>query len=278
MKIMLHALAACLLLAGCIKDPHTPPGPKPEWLLKKMTIVDVYYEPNSGDIYSKYTREFSYRNNRPWRCIYSSNFLNEGDTNNLAVHDIDSFFYDNRGRVNQVTHYSMVTMQTERIEKHFYSGNNQLPAKIEFYHKSSPAVSRTVRYSYTDTSVTCIKPYYKGGFDTTVFVFDTRGNYAKQYYSTLPPTVELSGYDNAPNPALFLNVENAMVFRTDFSSDYITRFSKNNWTEMHSIYWDDPRRITLNELGMPIQIDLIHDFGVHQQYRYVTRYEYRHAD
>ena len=279
MKIMLHALAACLLLAGCIKDPHTPPGPKPEWLLKKMTIVDVYFDPNLGDIYSKYIREFSYRNNKPWRCIYSSSSFNEGDTNTLTVHSIDSFFYDNRGRVNQVTHYSLITKQTERIEKHFYSGNDQLPSKIEFYNKNSPTASLTARYSYTDTSVTCIKPFYKGGFDTTTFIFDTKGNYVKLPYPTRPPAMQLNTYDNALNPALFLHVENAMVFQPDYASDYLTRFSKNNWTQIRSTTkWYGPRIITLNELGMPIQIDLIHDFGVHQQYRYVTRYEYRHAD
>jgi hypothetical protein len=275
---MLPLLAGCLLLSGCIKDPHTPPGPQPEWLLKKITAVDVFYEPNSGDLYAKYVREFSYRNNKPWRCIYSSSSFYEGDTSNLVVNSIDSFFYDNRGRVNQVTHYSLITKQTERIEKHYYSGNNQLPAKIEFYHKSSPTASLTARYSYTDTSVTCIKPYYKGGFDTTTFIFDIKGNYVMRYYSTLPPTTELSKYDNAPNPALFLNVENAMVLSPDFSSDYLTRTSKNNWTNIRSSQWDNPRRFILNELGMVIQTDLVHNFGVHQQYRYVTRYEYRHAD
>lgn len=277
MKVMLHVLTGCLLLAGCIKNPPDPPGPKPEWLLKKITVTDVYYEPNSGEIYSKFTREFSYRNNKPWRCITSSNIV-EGDTSNMEVHDIDSFFYDNRARVNKVTHYSMVTKQTERIEKHYYSGNNQLPAKIEFSNKSNPSQIFTAVYSYTDTSVTCIKPFYKGGYDTTTFIFDTRGNYVRKYYSTLPPVMDLNAYNNTPNPLLFLNVENAMVFDLEFSSDWLTRLSKNNWTYILHSQWDSPRRFILNEQGLVIQTDLPHNFGVHQQYRYITRYEYRHAD
>lgn len=76
MKIMLQvlsclAIAGCLLFAGCIKDPTSPNNPKPKWLLEKISITDGYQDDNGVPIYSKTVREFSYRNNKPWRCITS---------------------------------------------------------------------------------------------------------------------------------------------------------------------------------------------------------------
>lgn len=279
MKIMLHVIAGCFLLAGCIKHPPTPPGPQPEWLLERIIATDAYQIDFDPTVYSKFVSEYSYRNNKPWRCIHSTNYLNGLDTLNLSVTYIDSLFYDNQGRVTQVINYSMITQQRSFVEKYFYNGNDQLPATTERYNDTNPAIIYTSRYSYTDTSVTVIKPYFKGGFDTTTFAFDLRGNYVMRYYSTNPGFMDFWAYDNAPNPGRFLNVENALPFHLNFDARAdLPRFSKNNWTRTRDSQWDGFRIITVNSSGLTIQTALPHHYSVPERFYYRTRYEYRHAN
>lgn len=286
MKIMLQvpaclAIAGYLLLAGCIKDPTSPNNPKPEWLLEKITTTDAYQDDNGVPIYSKYVREYSYRRNKPWRCITSSNFYSE-DTMNLDVLTIDTFYYDQRGRVKLQSYYSVLLQRNMYVVNYFYNGNEKLPMKVEVVRNDN-GTSGTSEYTYSDTAVREISVNYKGGFDTTIFIFDIRGNYVLKYLHReyLPPgykSEEYSRYDNTPNPGRFFNVENALPFALGTNGSGLPRLSQNNWTSTSAGGWDGPRIITLNAQGLVERTALPHSMSVPERLYYKTYYQYRRAD
>lgn len=287
MKIMLlvptcYAIAGCLLLAGCVKDPTSPNNPKPKWLLEKISITDGYRDPNDGEIYVKSVLEYSYRNNKPWRRVQ---YYGKNDTINLDVTSIDSFYYDQQGRVKEMSKYSAILQKHMYVKKYTYNGNDKLPVREEITgnYNGGPYNTYINRFIYSDTVILQISDNKKDGFDTLTFTFDIRGNFVSMRYPTGPRYALYSQYDNTPNPARFFNVENALPFEFE-SYNGSSRFSQNNWTvASRSIgsfggLFDGPCTITLNAQGLVEKTAIPHGYTVPERYYYKTYYQYRRAE
>lgn len=251
MKNLLSACLSVLLLAGCTGGIWPEPGtPKPEtpeqpnWLLTKVT-KRLKYEFGYVHI-TKTVNEYLY--NEHHKPIVHRYYSNAADSSNLMLVEVDSLFYDDQQRVVQINHFSVTLNRVGSIRKLVYSGNNRLPYRVEQHTLNDslgnprpyPGYLYHYDYTYQDSVVIQVANGNDFSNDTAKYHYNAAGNYifydrpSRYAGGAFVKEHEFDGYDNAPNPARYFNLEHGFAFIIDDVRSlfrfYAPLVSKNNWT------------------------------------------------
>lgn len=261
MKLLYGCGACILLLVGCIKDPPFPdpePPVQSDWLIKRIVHIEAYSQDGSlygPKTYVKYVHDFLYdAHDKPVSRREYSNYSTSIDTNDLALSNYDTLYYDAQRRLIQLDNFSVFHNRINDRRKFYYEGNSTLIRRYAHFSFNSQQDSLAPAFdlvlAYNDTAVLRISKNLKGELDTSYDVYH-RGNYAYWYPSSGGGPLEYSEYDNKPNVERCFNLPQPIAFTLPQAFLMRYRLSRNNWTFRGSgPYSGTWRQLTYDQQGL----------------------------